>query len=146
MPPQLYRYDRFVSATVSAGLAKGVTLSQGLEEMDRIANEVLSDDFKTTLSGTSKDFVESSSSLMFAVGIHLLGTCRAVREFPRPVDHHVDRPLGVDRGHGRLVVFRADHEHFQPNRYHHVGRIGFKERNLDRGIRQPAETGRLVHA
>ena len=55
MPPQLYRYDRFVSATVSAGLAKGVTLSQGLEEMDRIANEVLSDDFKTTLSGTSED-------------------------------------------------------------------------------------------
>ena len=72
MPPQLYRYDRFVSATVSAGLAKGVTLSQGLEEMDRIANEVLSDDFKTTLSGTSKDFVESSSSLMFAFMLALV--------------------------------------------------------------------------
>ena len=72
MPPQLYRYDRFVSATVSAGLAKGVTLSQGLEEMDRIAGEVLSDDFKTTLSGTSKDFVESSSSLMFAMILALL--------------------------------------------------------------------------
>ena len=72
MPPQLYRYDRFVSATVSAGLAKGVTLSQGLEEMDRIADEVLSDDFKTTLSGTSKDFVESSSSLMFAFMLALV--------------------------------------------------------------------------
>ena len=72
MPPQLYRYDRFVSATVSAGLAKGVTLSQGLEEMDRIANEVLSDDVKTTLSGTSKDFVESSSSLMFAFMLALV--------------------------------------------------------------------------
>ena len=72
MPPQLYRYDRFVSATVSAGLAKGVTLSQGLEEMDRIAGEVLSDDFKTTLSGTSKDFVESSSSLMFAFMLALV--------------------------------------------------------------------------
>ena len=72
MPPQLYRYDRFVSATVSAGLAKGVTLSQGLEEMDRIAGEVLNDDFKTTLSGTSKDFVESSSSLMFAFMLALV--------------------------------------------------------------------------
>lgn len=66
MPPQLYRYDRFVAATVSAGLAKKMTISQGLEEMDRIAAEVLDDNFKTTLSGSSKDFVESSSSLMFA--------------------------------------------------------------------------------
>lgn len=65
-PPQLYRYDRFVAATVSAGLAKGQTISQGLDEMDRIADEVLSDEFKTTLSGSSKDFVESSSSLMVA--------------------------------------------------------------------------------
>ncbi len=72
MPPQLYRYDRFVSATVSAGLTKGMTLSQGLEEMDRIAAEVLNDDFKTTLSGTSKDFVESSSSLMFAFMLALV--------------------------------------------------------------------------
>ncbi|MDR1756720.1 MAG: efflux RND transporter permease subunit [Culturomica sp.] len=72
MPPQLFRYDRFVSATVSAGLAKRVTLSQGLQEMDRIADEVLSDDFKTTLSGSSKDFVESSSSLMFAFVLALV--------------------------------------------------------------------------
>lgn len=66
MPPQLYRYDRFVAATVSAGLAKKKTLSQGLDEMDRIADEILDDNFKTTLAGNSKDFVESSSSLMFA--------------------------------------------------------------------------------
>lgn len=66
MPPQLYRYDRFVAATVSAGLAKRQTISQGLAEMDRIAAEVLDDNFKTTLSGSSKDFVESSSSLLFA--------------------------------------------------------------------------------
>ncbi len=66
MPPQLYRYDRFVAATVSAGLSKRQTISQGLAEMDRIAAEVLDDNFKTTLSGSSKDFVESSSSLLFA--------------------------------------------------------------------------------
>ena len=72
MPPQLYRYDRFVAATVSAGLAKKKTLSLGLEEMDRIAGEVLDDNFKTTLSGSSKDFVESSSSLMFAFVLALV--------------------------------------------------------------------------
>lgn len=66
MPPQLFRYDRFVAATVSAGLSKRKTMSDGLKEMDRIAELVLDDNFKTTLSGSSKDFVESSSSLMFA--------------------------------------------------------------------------------
>lgn len=65
-PPQLFRYNRFVSATVSAGLARGITLGQGLEEMDRIAERVLDDTFSTALAGDSKDFVESTSSLLFA--------------------------------------------------------------------------------
>ena len=65
-PPKLYRYNRFVSATVSAGLAEGKTIGEGLDEMDKIAKEVLDDTFRTTLAGDSKDFRESSSSLMFA--------------------------------------------------------------------------------
>jgi multidrug efflux pump len=65
-PPQLYRYNRFNSATISAGLASGVTIGKGLEEMDRIAKETLDETFRTALSGDSKDYRESSSSLMFA--------------------------------------------------------------------------------
>jgi multidrug efflux pump len=65
-PPQLYRYNRFNSATVSSGLNRGVTIGQGLEEMDRIAKETLNESFRTDLSGESKEFRESSSSLMFA--------------------------------------------------------------------------------
>jgi multidrug efflux pump len=65
-PPQLYRYNRFVSATVSSSLADGKTISQGIEEMDKIAKKVLDDSFRTALDGDSKDFMESSSSLMFA--------------------------------------------------------------------------------
>ena len=65
-PPQLYHYNRFLSATISAGLAKGRTIGEGIEEMDRIAKEVLPDDFRTALYGDSKEFSESSSSLMFA--------------------------------------------------------------------------------
>jgi multidrug efflux pump len=65
-PPQLYRYNRFSSATISSGLAPGVTLGVGLDEMDRIAKETLDDTFRTALDGDSKDFRESSSSLMFA--------------------------------------------------------------------------------
>jgi len=65
-PPQLYRYNRFVAATISSGLAEGKTISEGLDEMDKIAARVLDDTFRTALAGDSKDFKESSSSLMFA--------------------------------------------------------------------------------
>jgi multidrug efflux pump len=65
-PPKLYRYNRFVSATVSAGLAEGKTIGEGLDEMDKIADEVLDDTFRTALAGDSKEFRESSSSLIFA--------------------------------------------------------------------------------
>ena len=65
-PPQLYRYNRFVSATISAGLAPGKTIGEGLDEMDKIAKETLDDSFRTALAGDSKEYRESSSSLMFA--------------------------------------------------------------------------------
>ncbi len=72
LPPQLYRYNRFNSATISAGLAGKYTLGEGIEEMDRIADRVLNEDFSTTLSGDSKDFVESTSSLLFAFVLALV--------------------------------------------------------------------------
>ncbi len=71
-PPQLYRYNRFNSATISAGLAPGYSLGEGLEEMDRIAAEVLDDTFRTALEGESRNFRESSSSLLFAFGLAIL--------------------------------------------------------------------------
>lgn len=71
-PPQLYRYNRFVAATVSAGLADGKTIGEGLDEMDKIASEVLDDTFRTALSGESKEYRESSSSLMFAFVLALV--------------------------------------------------------------------------
>jgi multidrug efflux pump len=71
-PPQLYRYNRFVSATISAGLSQGKTISQGLDEMDKIAKKVLDESFRTALAGDSKDYKESSSSLMFAFMLALI--------------------------------------------------------------------------
>lgn len=64
-PPQLYRYNRYASATVSAGLSGGKTIGDGIAEMDRISEKVLGDKFTTALDGASKDFAESSSSLVF---------------------------------------------------------------------------------
>jgi multidrug efflux pump len=71
-PPQLYRYNRFVSATVSSGLAPGYTIGDGIEEMNRIADEVLDETFRTALAGDSRDFQESASSLMFAFLLALI--------------------------------------------------------------------------
>ena len=65
-PPKLYRYNRFVSATISAGLAEGKTIGEGLDEMDKIAADLLDETFRTALAGDSKDYRESASSLMFA--------------------------------------------------------------------------------
>lgn len=65
-PPQKYRYNRYVSATLSAQPAQGVPLGEGIEQMQSLAREVLPDDFATTLTGTSRDFSESSSSLLYA--------------------------------------------------------------------------------
>ena len=71
-PPQLYRYNRYVSATVSANPAPGVSLGQGIEEMERIADEVLDDTFSTDLAGISREFRESSNSLIFAFLLSLV--------------------------------------------------------------------------
>jgi multidrug efflux pump len=71
-PPQLFRFDRYVSATVSAGLASGKTLSDGIEAMNNIAERVLDASFRTALDGESRDFAESSSSLLFAFALALI--------------------------------------------------------------------------
>lgn len=71
-PPQLYRNNRFISATVSAGLAPGKSIGDGIKAMDAIAKKVLDDSFTTDLGGESRDFQESSSNTLFAFGLALL--------------------------------------------------------------------------
>jgi multidrug efflux pump subunit AcrB len=65
-PPQLYHYNRYKAATVSAGLAPGKTIGDGIAEMERIKEEILDDSFTTDLAGPSRDFAESSSNTSFA--------------------------------------------------------------------------------
>jgi HAE1 family hydrophobic/amphiphilic exporter-1/multidrug efflux pump len=71
-PPQLYHNNRFMSATVSAGLAPNKSIGDGIEAMERIKEKVLDDTFTTDLGGESRDFVESSSNTLFAFGLALL--------------------------------------------------------------------------
>lgn len=71
-PPQLYRYNRFASATISASLSSGVTLGQGLDVMDEVASNVLDDSFNTALAGTSLEHQESAGNLNFAFAFALI--------------------------------------------------------------------------
>ncbi len=71
-PPQLYHNNRYMSATVSASLAPGQSISDGIDAMESIRTKVLDDTFTTDLGGESRDFVESSSNTLFAFGLALL--------------------------------------------------------------------------
>jgi multidrug efflux pump len=65
-PPQLFHYNRYKSATISAAMAPGFTLGEGIETMEKIAAKVLDESFDTDLSGPSRDFRESSGNTSFA--------------------------------------------------------------------------------
>jgi multidrug efflux pump len=71
-PAAIYRYDQYTSASISAGLAPGVSLEEGIEEMKKIKNEVLGENFKSSLAGQSRDFEESQGSLAFTLILALL--------------------------------------------------------------------------
>lgn len=71
-PPQLYHYNRYKSATISAGLAPGKTMGDAIEAMEEIRAKVLDDTFSTDLAGSSRDFAESSSNILFALGLALI--------------------------------------------------------------------------
>ncbi len=71
-PPTIYHFNRFKSATISGGLQPGYTIGDGIEEMNRIADKLLDETFVTSLSGSSRDFAESGSNIMFALGLALV--------------------------------------------------------------------------
>jgi len=71
-PPTLYHFNRFKSATISASLAEGKTIGDGVKAMQAIADKLLDESFSTDLSGPSRDFRESSSNTSFAFGLALV--------------------------------------------------------------------------
>ena len=71
-PPQLYHFNRYKSATISAGLAPGKTIGDGIAAMDEISKKVLDESFSTGLTGASRDFAESGSNIWFAFVLALI--------------------------------------------------------------------------
>jgi multidrug efflux pump subunit AcrB len=65
-PPSLFHFNRYKSATISASLAEGKTIGDGVDAMQSIADKLLDESFQTSLSGPSRDYAESSSNTAFA--------------------------------------------------------------------------------
>ncbi|WP_126971063.1 efflux RND transporter permease subunit [Gynurincola endophyticus] len=71
-PPSLYHFNRYKSATISAGLAPGKTLGEGIEMMYSIKDQLLDETFAVELSGASRDYAESSGNTLFAFVLALV--------------------------------------------------------------------------
>ena len=71
-PPSLYHFNRYKSATISAGLSPGKTVGDGIKVMEELKEKLLDDTFTTSLAGTSRDFAESSSNTSFAFILALI--------------------------------------------------------------------------
>jgi multidrug efflux pump len=71
-PPTIYHFNRYKSATISAGLAPGKTLGDGIKAMEQISDRLLDESFATSLAGSSRDFAESSGNTLFAFILALI--------------------------------------------------------------------------
>ncbi|MFC4233084.1 efflux RND transporter permease subunit [Parasediminibacterium paludis] len=71
-PATLYNFNRYKAATISASLAEGKTIGDGIDAMNAIAKRLLDESFQTALSGPSRDYAESSSNIVFAFGLALI--------------------------------------------------------------------------
>lgn len=72
IPPALFHFNRYKSATFSASLSPGKTVGDGVKAMQTIASGLLDDTFQTSLSGPSRDYSESSSNTAFAFILALI--------------------------------------------------------------------------
>jgi len=98
-PPTIYHFNRYKSATISAGLAPGKTIGDGIREMEAIADKLLDDTFSTALSGSSRDFAESSSNTSFAfllaLGLIFLILAAQFESFVDPLIIMITVPLAI---------------------------------------------------
>jgi multidrug efflux pump len=98
-PSNIYHFNRFKSATISAGLQPGKTVGDGIQEMQRIAKKLLDENFATTLAGSSRDYAESSSNtsfaFMLALGLIFLVLAAQFESFIDPLIIMVTVPLAI---------------------------------------------------
>ncbi|MER3471644.1 MAG: acriflavin resistance protein [Chitinophagaceae bacterium] len=98
-PSTIYHFNRFKSASISSGLAPGKTVGDGVKEMQRIAKDLLDDTFTTSLSGSSRDYAESSNNIGFAfflaLGLIFLILAAQFESFIDPLIIMITVPLAI---------------------------------------------------
>ncbi len=108
-PPTIYHFNRYKSATISAGLKPGKTIGDGIKEMERIADKLLDETFATSLSGSSRDFAESNSNTSFAfllaIGLIFLVLAAQFESFVDPIIIIITVPLAIAGAVLSLWVF-----------------------------------------
>ena len=108
-PPTLYHFNRYKSATISASLAEGKTIGDGIKVMRSIAAEKLDESYQTSLSGPSRDFEESSSNTLFAFLLALLLIYLVLsaqfESFKDPIIIMITVPLALTGALGSLYFF-----------------------------------------
>lgn len=108
-PPSLYHFNRYKSATISAGLAQGYTLGDGIVAMEQIADELLDESFSTSLTGNSRDYAESSGNTAFAFVLALvliyLILAAQFESFVDPFIIMITVPLAICGAYMSLYVF-----------------------------------------
>lgn len=108
-PPSIYHYNRYKSATISAGLAEGKTIGDGIKVMNDLKAKLLDDSFETSLTGTSRDFAESQGNtnfaLMLALVLIFLVLAAQFESFIDPFIIMVTVPLALAGGLLSLYLF-----------------------------------------
>ena len=108
-PSILYHFNRYKSATISASLAQGKTIGDGVKSMQDIAARVLNTGFQTSLYGPSRDYAESSSNTIFAFGLALiliyLVLAAQFESFKDPITIMITVPLALAGALLSLYIF-----------------------------------------
>jgi multidrug efflux pump len=105
-PKELRRFNQLRSATISAGLAYGYSQGDGLAFLERTAREVLPATVQTDVSGQSREYRASSTSLamifVLALGFIYLVLAAQFESFRDPVIILLTVPLSVTGALGAL--------------------------------------------
>ena len=98
-PSTIYHFNRYKSATVSAALAPGKTIGDGIAAMEKIADGMLDQSFATSLAGSSRDYQESSGGTTFAfllaLGLIFLILAAQFESFIDPLIIMLTVPLAI---------------------------------------------------
>jgi len=98
-PSNIYHFNRYKSATISSGLAPGKTIGDGIAAMQEISDRLLDETFATQLTGSSREFQESSGNtsfaLLLALGLIFLVLAAQFESFVDPFIIMVTVPLAI---------------------------------------------------